>query len=410
MKVLQISNKPPWPPSEGGPMAMHAITTALLSKDYDVKVLAMSTQKCKTFPDDVPEEYLKATQYESCLVDTRLRWWPALKCLFRNRSYHMARFYHKQFSIQLVANLRNNPPDIVILESVFMWPYFDAIRRTVPRAKVVLRAHNIEHRIWERIAAGERNLLKRWYLEHLTKRLAYEEIAAAKSVDAILPITPIDQLWFNEMAPDTPSMHLPFGLNTPSKPQQPSKNPPPVLFYHLGSMDWYPNIEAVRWLIDQCEHGLTNRFPLAHFCIAGRNMPAELLKKSCKNITVLGEVPDSKRFIADHHVLVAPLFSGSGIRIKILEAMSLGKAVITTSVGAEGIMCTQGKDILIADTPKQFYDAVAHLTEDPSRIFALGKAASELVRDHYNPETLATRLETFLSEILSIKRFVEKTH
>ncbi len=399
MKVLQLTNKPPWPPIEGGPMAMHAITNALLTKGFDVKVLAVSTPKFSTLPEDVPETYLKSTGYETCMVDTRVRWWQALKYLFKKRSYQINRFFSDQFANLLTKTLEHNTPDIVVLESVFMWPYHSIIRKTAPHALVVLRAHNIEHRIWERIAAGEKNLLKRWYLLHLTKSLAAEEVQAAKTVDAIIPITHVDQLWFNEIAPKTPSMHLPFGMVPPQQIPQPSDPPPPILFYHLGSMDWFPNLEAVKWLITQCENGLLERFPMAKFHLAGRNMPVGLLQKSRENLTITGEVPDSKRFIAEHHVLVAPLFSGSGIRIKILEAMALGKTVITTTVGAEGIQCAHGENILIANSAEEFNQAIESLITNPSKIFIIGKAASKLIRDHYHPATLAEKLNEFLCSL-----------
>ncbi len=394
-RVLQLTNKPPWPPVEGGPMAMLAITQGLLEKGYSVKVLSISTHKFRTDLTDMPQYLQKETGFETLFIDTRVRPWPALLNLLSNESYHISRFYDPDFAHRLAEILTENRFNYVIMESLFMLPYLEVIRNCCHDLPVILRAHNIEHRIWQRIAAGEKNPVKRLYLRHLTTKLRLAEIRAVSRFDAVVPITDVDASWFRNIAQDIPCMALPFGTETDDREVHLPPFPP-LRLYHLGSMDWWPNIEAVRWLLQELWPKCGELYNQVELHLAGRNMSRKLSERKMKDVVVHGEIPDSKSFINEHHVLIAPLFSGSGIRIKILEAMALGKVVLTTSIGAEGINCTHGKNILIANDADAFVHVTRLLLDDPQKITGIGREAKKLVREQYSPSLLANKLADFL--------------
>jgi glycosyltransferase involved in cell wall biosynthesis len=134
--------------------------------------------------------------------------------------------------------------------------------------------------------------------------------------------------------------------------------------------------------------------------LAGREMPKWLMELNVKNIVVLGEVPDAYEFIASKTMLIAPLFSGSGIRIKIIESMAMGKAVISTAIGAEGIDYTNGVDIIIADSKKEFVEAVIKLYNNKQKAFELGNSAKNLVYNQHNINKTTKNLEDFYRKIL----------
>ena len=130
-------------------------------------------------------------------------------------------------------------------------------------------------------------------------------------------------------------------------------------------------------------------------------MPERLMKTQIEGVHVVGEVPDAMYFIGSKQINVVPLLSGSGIRVKIIEAMSAGKAVVTTSVGAEGIDYEEGKHLLIADTPETFASQIARLVEDPEYCAEVGRNAYRLIAEEYNTERLTKRIIEFYNKVKS---------
>ncbi|MFO7723085.1 MAG: glycosyltransferase family 4 protein [Bacteroidales bacterium] len=401
-RVLQLTNKPVWPPVEGGPMAMAAMTKALLESGFEVKVLSVSTPKFPFVPVPENHPYLHKAHYETVDIDTRIKPWQAFLNLFSSRSYHIKRFFSQAFVHRLSEVLQEQRYDLVIMETVYLTPYLDAITHAAPGIPVILRAHNIEHLIWKRITSGEKNPLKRWYLGHLTNKLQREEIHCLNRFRAILPITGVDALWFQSFVPHCQVKAIPFGIRSnPDEPITPETISFPIKAYHLGSMDWYPNLEAVTWLLKSCWAQVESQLPEIELFLAGRNMPREILKQEMHGVHIMGEVPDAQEFIRDKHMLIAPIFSGSGIRIKILEAMAMGKVVLTTPVGAEGIEYTHGENILIFRDCRDLLNLLKALMSKPVEMPRIGGNARMLVEQFYNPEKLAVELKKFLQTVIS---------
>jgi hypothetical protein len=188
MKILLLCNKPPYPAVEGGPMAMNSIITGLLEAGHQVKILAVNSKKYNVGIDDIPEDYRLKTGIELIDVDLRVKPLNAFKNLFSKKSYHVERFISKDFTKRLTEVLGSDTYDVVQLETLFMTPYVETIRKH-SKALVVLRAHNVEHLIWERIAKGTRFFLKRAYINHLAKTLKNYELSAINQVDGIAAFT-----------------------------------------------------------------------------------------------------------------------------------------------------------------------------------------------------------------------------
>lgn len=393
MKVLQICNKPPYPPNEGGSMAMHAVTRMLLQQQCTVKVLAMESRKYPVREADIPDEYRKLTGFEWQFVDTGIRPLAALRALLRNRSYHAVRFRSRAFAKKLRETLAKEPFDIIQLETVYPAVYLPVIR-SCSQAKVVIRAHNIEHKIWDRIASHTRNPLKKAYLRILSRQLRQFELESLRQADGIETISPVDADYFRKEV-QTPICVIPFGISV-SKEEVPRKEPPASLF-SLASMNWKPNEEGVRWFVRECWPLIRQQHPELEFRIAGRHIPQKFLEPLPPGIRIVGEVADSKAFMRENGILVVPLLSGSGVRIKILEGMSLGVTVITTSIGAEGIPATHQKNILIADTPQAFAEAVSCCLGHPEECRRIGRQAAAFIREHYDEEAIAGQLVEFLT-------------
>jgi glycosyltransferase involved in cell wall biosynthesis len=397
-KILFICNKSPWPPKEGGPMAMNQLIEGLSQKENQVKVMAVNSYKYKVNVEDIPKAYRQMTQIELVSLDLKPRLLPALYNWIRGRSYHVQRFISKTFETKLQAVLKAENFDIVQLETLFMTPYIKSIRQN-SQAKIVLRAHNIEHLIWKRISQQEKSPLRKIYLTHLYKTLEKYEREALSQFDGIVPISEQDALYFKANS-SKPVKSIPFGLETANTIKSRQNKHQQNTIVHIGAMNWMPNEEGIRWFLNRVWPLLLDQVPDAKLRLAGREMPQWLLSLNTKGVEVLGEVKDAGRFLQSGSISIAPLLSGSGIRIKILESMMHGLAVVSTSMGAEGIRYDAGKNILIADTPEAFAKALQFLIEHPDKASKIGQEAQALIAEKYHAPAIIQQLQDFYREIL----------
>lgn len=400
MKILLLCNKSPYPAHEGGPMAMSSIINGLLDAGHQVKVIGVNSEKYHVNLADIPQHIRENTGLELIDLDLRIKPKEALKSLIKNESYHVVRFVSPALAEAIERALHQEQYDLIQLETIFMAPYIAQIR-TLSKALIVLRAHNVEHLIWQRVAQKSTLMLKRWYLSHLSNTLKRFELDMLEKVDGIAAITRKDAAFFRGLT-STPVIDIPYGI----KPElfTPSFNVPALpLFFHIGSMNWIPNQDGIKWFLDTTWPKLRKQIPDAQFYLAGRFMPEWLTNYQGEGVHVIGEVDDALQFVAAHHISIVPLLSGSGIRIKIIEAMAMGKTVIATKVGAEGIGYTEGENIFIADKPEKFVEHMKMLVKDPAKAEKTGHAARKLIEEVYDNKKIINRLLKFYDELGSQK-------
>ncbi|MFH1319339.1 MAG: glycosyltransferase family 4 protein [Bacteroidota bacterium] len=403
--ILQICQKVPYPPRDGGTIAMNNLTKGLIDLGNEVKVLAINTSKDFVNVTKLPAGYLSKTRIEAVSIDTSLELRDAFTNLFSSRSYNIQRFISGDFESKLIEILKNDNYDLIQLESLFVTPYIKSIRK-YSGAKVVLRAHNVEFEIWKRMAATCKNPAKKTYLKLLTKRLRKYEQEQLNSYDAIAAITLRDVNFFMEMGCKVPIIDIPVGTDIldagTQHPAPGTKRPAPSLF-HLGSMDWMPNTEAIKWFLDKVWMKIHRQYPELKFYIAGKKIPGWLKKVKNNNVEIVGEVEDAMRFMNTKSIMIVPLLSGGGMRVKIIEGMALGKIVISTSIGAEGIQCEHLKNILIADTPGEFLDMIGKCMENRSFCDEIGSNARLLIKEHYDNTEIAKKLVDFYKTLVTVR-------
>ena len=375
---------------------MNSIITGLLEAGHQVKILAVNSEKFNVKQSDIPDEYKKKTGIELIDVDLSVKPMNAFLNLFTKKSYHVERFISDDFKAKLVEVLEKEQFDIVQLEMLYMAPYVADIRAH-SKAMIVLRAHNVEHKIWERIAKETRPPFKRWYINHLAKTLKEYELNALETVDGIAAITRKDAAFFRKYS-SKPVIDIPFGVY-PEEFTPKYEIEGKTKFYHIGSMNWMPNEEGIRWFINEVLPKTVEKVPDFVYHLAGRNMPEWLTTMNNPHVDVVGEVPDAKAFVADHDVAIVPLLSGSGIRIKIIESMAMGKTVITTRVGAEGILYDEEVNIIIAENKAKMVEAIRSLNENPETAVRIGQAARKLVEETYDNRKIIARLLMFYEQI-----------
>jgi glycosyltransferase involved in cell wall biosynthesis len=392
-RILHISPKSIFPTVDGGCVAMHDML-ALLSATNEVKHVCISTPKHPFIRTEYPEALADKTNVESIEIDTSFKFLPFFATLFSGKNYHASRFFSKKASSYFEKLLGDESFDFIVLESIFLTPYLPVFRR-FSNAKIIVRTHNVEHLIWERLAFSSSSPIKKMGYSYIAKQLRTFELMCLRAVDAICCVTDSDTLFFEEQLISVPIQTIPVSISVTDEEVDYSSSD----FFFVGAMNWKPNSEAVDILLRDVFPFISSRIPNASLHIAGSYMSQDLLQKKAPGLTIHGKVPDVKEFMSSHGIMLVPMLSGSGVRIKILEAMALGVPVISTKVGFLGLDVVHGEQVLQADSWEEFIRLAVDLHGDEELRIKLGKNARKLIQEEYNSSRISEKLEAFIHGI-----------
>ena len=399
MNILQVTNKVPFPTRDGGAIACMNLTKGFAQQGCKVTVLAMNTFKHHVHLDEIPEEIKQMATFRLVDVPAKINALAALiNLIFSRKPYNAVRFIDENFSKALVDLLTKNQFDIIQLEGLYVCPYIPLIRK-YSNAKVVYRAHNVEFEIWERATKLSRGL-KKLYLQNLSKRIKRFEIDLLNTYDILVPITARDGKMLDSLGNVKDKQVSQTGIDSSVVVQDTSSLEFPSLF-HIGSLDWAPNQEGILWFIENCWHEIHKKYPDLRFYVAGRNAPQWLIQKlNVEGVVFEGEVTDAYRFMNSKAIMIVPLFSGSGMRIKIVEGMALGKSIVSTSIGAEGIDVADGENILLANDATGFVEDVTGLLEDRDSFERIGRNATLFIQQNFNNLAISKKLIGFYKQYI----------
>lgn len=397
MRILQISNKAPYPPNDGSSIAVYNMAKGFINNGAELHLLTINTLKHYKKQNEIPQDFLEQSHYAAVDRDTAVTPIGALMNLFSNESFFVSRFVFKEFEEKIIEKLKANQFDIVHLEGLFVAPYIPIIRKH-SKAKITIRTHNVEHLIWDRLIENEKSAVKRKYLSIQNARLKKLELQILKEADGIVTITDYDKKIFEQLGIKTKAVVSPTGIVLDRYAINRSITKINSVF-HLASMDWMPNTEAVDWFLDKvwAKH-LKNEGNL-QFTLAGRFMPDSYLKYGEGNLKVIGSIDDNIQFYNENEIMMVPLQSGSGMRIKIIEGMAMGKVIVSTSIGAEGIPVTHNENIIIADTPEDFANAIKNLSSNQELKNKIGNNARKFIEDNFENTKLISSLLAFYKEL-----------
>ena len=393
LKILILTPRIPFPLRDGGSIAMNQSIQAYLEQGCQVSVLSLNTSKHWVDENDLPPYYQALHLFRTVYVRTHINPLSAFFNLFSDKSYHVTRFVNKDVEKALVSILQKESFDVIQFESIYTSPYL-SLARLHSKALCVCRVHNIEHKIWQHLSEHESSFLKRRYLQLLTSRLKKYEMEILHQFDCLLTISNQEKEWLESQGISR-GYYLPFGVDI--HPHLPVVQQDVFSCYHLGSMDWVPNVEGVQWFVEEVWREGFPEYPALTLYLAGRNMPVSLVSDSKRNLVVLGEIDDALVFSLSKNIMLVPLRSGAGIRIKILEAMALGKTIISTRVGAEGLGLTHGKEILLADSPEEFRAAILSCLQEPDKAKQMGQEARHHAETYYQTQVMYQHLVQLLS-------------
>ncbi len=387
----------PYPPTDGGAIATLAMIQGFSRAGNNVTVLAMNTHKHSFDAEQLPKELTKDIRWHTCYVDIGIKPPEMLyNLVFSNLPYNAKRFISNTYRNRLNTLLKENNFDIVQLEGLYLYPYISTIRKS-SQALIAFRAHNVEQEIWKRTVRNQNPGIKRIYNRLLSVRMQQLEKRSLSKFDLLVPITERDGHILDFLGNQSPVYVAPLGIELSkfeTAPLQLHTNHNTL--YFIGSLDWQPNQEGILWFVDKIWGRILKEYPEAEFHIAGRNAPASFKHKlNRKNVFFHGQVENAREFSSKYNIMISPLLTGSGMRVKLVEAMALCKPIVSTYIGAEGIPAVNKTHMYLAHNEKDFADNVVDLLKNPEKCRLIAENSRRLAEKHFDNQTIISGLLEF---------------
>ncbi|MEK6246691.1 MAG: glycosyltransferase family 4 protein [Planctomycetales bacterium] len=292
-----------------------------------------------------------------------------------------------------------SPFDLVICDFVQMLPATIGL----PCRASILFQHNVEAQILQRHAETDRGWLRRRVMSMQWKKMRRFEQQSGRQFDAVIAVSDEDRATFKNQYDWDNVQVIDTAVNVDYfQPRQQVDDNVNITF--VASMDWLPNQEGAIWFAREVWPLILAEYPKARFRLVGRNPSRKVESLAAEQgVEVLGTVPDVRPHLADAAVIVVPLLVGGGTRIKIFEAMAMGKAVVSTTIGAEGLKVTAGKHILLADSASDFARATSRLLANSAQRKQMGDAAHQLVNENFSAESVARQFEQICQQAVDSK-------
>ncbi|MEQ1794001.1 MAG: glycosyltransferase [Nitrospira sp.] len=395
MKVLFLSQIVPYPP-HGGVLQRGYNLIRELGREAAVHLLAFVHPD--VLPNDAAVEKSRLALQKHCKSVDYFSLWPKKSSTHRIAGLVAAALSPMPFSVlahcssvfrRRVAELiATNDFDVIHVDTIALAQFIDK-RWKIP---TVLTHHNIESQLMERRSGAESSLLARLYLQRETKKLLAYEAAMSGTFDVNVFVSNTDEKTLMERVPSLRTAIVPNGVDIEYfSPSQGSDLP--ALIY-TGGMNMFANRDAVMFFLKDIWPLIKQRVPDVRFFAVGQDPPKDLVALAAidPQIVVTGYVSDIRPLVRDASVYVVPLRVGGGTRLKVLDAMAMGKAMVSTSIGCEGLDVRPDEHLLVGDTPQQFAENTVMLLGDRSRRLELGRAARELVERRYSWRTIGGQL------------------
>ncbi|MCJ7739492.1 MAG: glycosyltransferase [Anaerolineae bacterium] len=394
MRILFLTPQMPYPPQKGTALRNWGLIKGLATK-HDVAVLS--------FLDPGQTNVLAPHFLSVCRGEvisppertTRAR----LLDIARTSAPDMAlRLASDSYADRLRYWLIHEEFDVVHIEGIEMAPYMDIVAAAIRRSLIIFDDHNCEYLLQRRSFETDIRQVQRWpaaaYSFIQWKRLRRYEAEVCSRADRVIAVSDADAAALHMILPNAEIAVVPNGIDSTAYRPQDSATQEESAIVFTGTMDFRPNIDAVLWFAQEVLPAIKQKVPNIHLYIVGQR-PHNRLQCLMNNpsVTVTGWVEDPRPYIASAAVYVVPLRVGGGTRLKLLEAMAMGKAVVSTRLGAEGYPVVDGQELVLADSPEDFASAVVELLNDPQWRRALGEQGRAFVEQHYDWKSIIPQVE-----------------
>ena len=401
LRILCLSPIEPFPIRGGWQTVIYNDIKYLHRRGHEITALAV-TYREDANPNDISD--ICRAEY---FYKRKLPKWRQVVANFRQPlPYTIVRHHDERLLARAIELIRDGAMDVMLIEDVCMAHYPRLLEDAAP-IPAFLRGHNVTTTLMQRYYESQRNPVLRYLGWRQYVKFARYDRAVLDTVDGVSQISPTDAAEVDRMNSRLKNHVLYSGVDLDDFAFNPPQEREEDLIVHVGSLDPITKLPAMLWFYDNVLPKIRQRRPRARLELAGRTPQCSLWHKDPMDVVVHGQVPDVGPFLAKGSVFIAPQFVGSGIRIKILNAMATGNAVVCTRVACEGLPVTHGRNILITDDEQRFADYVCDLLEDPERRAELGKCGRAMVEERFGWPIIATELESLLRS--AMERHAERT-
>jgi len=397
MRILFVAPDIPYPPTNGGKIVVFETIKQLLKKGNKIELLFLTD---RNLDRSNLQELSKWCKPYPVFHNRKTSWIGLFLNIFSKKPYSIAKYYSNNLNKQFIKLLKNNKYDIIQFEGIFIAYLINRGHKAIGITPIVIRQLNVESVIIERFSRNKSFFPIRLFLRLQHKRLLNYEANICAQFGKCFMISPVDKQKLEEMNPNVQTSVIPGGVDTSYFfPQIVKKDLFSLIF--VGAMDWLPNIEGILWFYKDIFPQIKQEISEAKLYVVGKNPPNCIKKLQGKDTIITGFVEDVREYIAKGAVFIVPLKIGSGVRIKILNALSMGKAIVSTSIGCEGIDVINEKNIYIADSEKEFARNVIFLLNNENERKKLGEEGIKLVNKKYRWEKIVDDLEKEYKAIIN---------
>ena len=394
MKILILSARLPYPHNTGAKIRAFQLMKALASR-HQVTLLTFygdTSEKVHFRVFDEMGIHLVPILREK--IDSSVGLKEVLNGFFSGLPFTVTKYSDNRMSMALKELLPDH--DIIHCEHMHMAQYLSAVQGKIR----VLDAHNVEAQIAERLVQIEKNKVKKALLSWNSRAMNRYEKNICATFDLTLAVSEQDHTCYSKSYRAKNARVLENGVDLEFFQRAPHEVGEQEKLVFVGMMGWMPNSDGVKYFVSEILPLIKREFPGIGVDLVGKDPPEDVVALSAvPGVRVTGTVDDVRPYIWDSQVYIVPLRFGGGTRLKILEAFAMHKSVVSTSLGCEGIACRHEKDLLIADTPADFADAVIKLLRDSSLRTALSDNAAQLVERTYGWRSLGDKLLTYYDEL-----------
>lgn len=390
MKILIVTTKSPYPLFEG-----RALRTYNLIKQaalhHEIHLLSFVQT-----PEDLEgiehmRSICKVVEYEKLYFDgakTQILQ-DAICELFSRAPLPVVKYRTAGMRAKMRKLMQTHKYDLVHLDMLHLADYIDLCGNT----PVALIEHNVEHVILDRRADNETRPLHRAYLRYQAAKLKSYEGRACQRAQHVVAVSELDAQQLRDLGPGARVTSVPNGVDTEYfRTSQTPRKPTSLVF--VGGFTWFPNLDAITYFCEDILPKLLKTIPDIQLTVIGKQPDTPVAQEIAKhpNVTLAGLVEDIRPDVDAAAAYIVPLRIGGGTRLKILDALSMSKAIISTSVGCEGLDVEDGKTIVIADTPDAFVQAIVKVLADPAWADTIGQQGRQLVESRYDWAAVAKTL------------------
>jgi len=402
-KVLWLSHFIPFPP-KGGNLQRSYNLIKELSKTHELTLLSFNQSKIinSTELAQAAQKHFSefCTIYDAIKIESEYskikKIYLLLKSLLPWHTYTVSWLESKEFAKKLNALLSNNHFDIIHVDTISLAPYVSNLKNV----KVVLNHHNIESAMMLRRAENENNLFKKLYFYQEGIKLQKLEREICNKFDLNITCSDLDSERLKSVAGVTDCISIPNGVDLDYfQPMATQIKPKSLVF--AGGLSWYPNLDAMTFFLKSVWPELVRQVPDISLTVIGKNPPAWMLdmQKEYSNLYVTGFVDDVRPYLAEAQIYICPIKDGGGTKLKVLDALAMGKALIADAIACEGIDVVNNESVIFASTPTEYIEKIKFLIAHPAIAEELSLNGVQLIKDLYGFQSIGKKMADIYNKL-----------